>query len=127
MKDRRSSASCRPPWDGRLQSASAPATSRSSWARRKVDNGTENESDRFPPRRLEAMALEVVREERLSGAPEGGRAAPEVSQGAARERGDRGHHHRTQAGEGRRDHPPGPSGGGDREEGRRGRGAQERA
>ena len=98
---------------------------RSSWARRKVDNGTENQSDRFPPRRLEAVALEVVREERLSGAAQGRRAAPEVPEGAPRERGDRRHHHRTQAGEGRRDHPHGASGRGDRQEGRRGRGAEE--
>src|SRR6266700_3440508 len=58
-------------------------------------SGPENASVRVPPGDRQAVALALLRAPRLPGAPQGGRADPQVPEDAARARGDRRRAHRA--------------------------------
>ena len=90
-------------------------------------NGTEDTSDRFPTRHLEGLEVALLRGSRSAGAAPRRRAAAQVSQGAPRSCGDRGHRDRSQAGQGRRHAAHRSSGRRDRQEGRGSRQAARRA
>src|SRR5215472_3067192 len=95
--------------------------------RRKLPNGSESQSDRTAPRRQPYLGLALVRgQEGIRQAAAGGHQDPRLSQRQTEGRRRLPHRDRAPAQEVSRNHPFGPSGGGDRQEGRRHREAEER-